>query len=290
VYQSTFSPNPNWSEEYAQGKEIREYWQSVARKYDVYSKTRFQTKVLGAYWQPDEAQWRLDLERLPDGKQSSEHFDFVITAIGHFNQWRLPEYPGIDKFTGVLRHSSNWDPSFDPTGKRIATIGNGASGIQVTTEIRKVAAHVDHYARSRTWIAGAFSPGSKDRQDTPMPFSKEQIESFQDPKTYLEYRKEQEDKFWRNFDAQLADSETTKNATKNFKDIMRKRLAGQPELLDKLVPDFPPHCRRLTPGTPWQYEMPRHVLMLTSSPRAGIPRSPHSRQSHLHTRPHRPLY
>jgi cation diffusion facilitator CzcD-associated flavoprotein CzcO len=248
VYQSTFSPNPKWSEEYAQGKEIREYWQSVAQKYDVYSKARFQTKVLGAYWQPDEAQWRLDLEDLSAGKMTSEHFDFVITAIGHFNQWRLPDYPGIDKFKGVLRHSSHWDPNFDPAGKRIATIGNGASGIQVTTEIRKVAAHVDHYARSRTWIAGAFSPGSKDRQDTPMPFSDEQLESFKDPKEYLKYRKEQEGKFWRNFDAQLADSETTKNATKNFKEIMEKRLANQPELLDKLVPDFPPHCRRLTPG------------------------------------------
>jgi cation diffusion facilitator CzcD-associated flavoprotein CzcO len=40
-------------------------------------------------------------------------------------------------------HSSGWDPKFDPRGKRIATIGNGASGIQVTTEIRKVAEHVD---------------------------------------------------------------------------------------------------------------------------------------------------
>ena len=40
-------------------------------------------------------------------------------------------------------HSSGWDPAFDPMGKRVATIGNGASGIQVTTEIRKMAAHVD---------------------------------------------------------------------------------------------------------------------------------------------------
>jgi cation diffusion facilitator CzcD-associated flavoprotein CzcO len=29
---------------------------------------------------------------------------------------------------------------------------------------------------------------------------------------------------------------------------MRKRLVENPELLEKIVPDFPPHCRRLTPG------------------------------------------
>jgi cation diffusion facilitator CzcD-associated flavoprotein CzcO len=244
VYQSTFSPSTKWIEEYAQGHEIRKYWQSVAKKYDVYSKTRFQTKVLGAYWDADKAQWRLELEDLVDGKKYTEHFDFIITAIGHFNEWKLPDYPGIEKYKGHIRHSSNWDPSFDPTGKRIATIGNGASGIQVTTEIRKTAAHVDHYARSRTWIAGAFNPNAPERQDTPMLFSKEQLEEFKDPKKYLAFRKEIEGKFWRNFDAQIADSETSKKSTENFKNLMRRRLAEDPSLLEKLVPDFPPHCRR----------------------------------------------
>lgn len=31
-------------------------------------------------------------------------------------------------------------------------------------------------------------------------------------------------------------------------ELMRKRLGDKPELLDQLIPDFPPHCRRLTPG------------------------------------------
>jgi cation diffusion facilitator CzcD-associated flavoprotein CzcO len=29
----------------------------------------------------------------------------------------------VELFKGHLRHSSNWDPNFDPAGKRIATIG-----------------------------------------------------------------------------------------------------------------------------------------------------------------------
>ncbi|KAK5676000.1 hypothetical protein LTS10_011289 [Elasticomyces elasticus] len=248
VYQSTFSPNSQWSEEYAQGAEILAYWQSVARKHNVHSSARLQTNVIGAYWEPHNAKWRLDLETLPSGERSSESFDFVITAVGHFDKWRLPDYPGIDKYKGVLRHSSNWDSTFDATGKHVATIGNGASGIQVTTELRKTAAHLDHYARSRTWIAGAFSPGSKDRQDAPMYFTLEQLEAFKDPREHLKYRKELEGKFWRNFEAQLADSEVSKTAASAFMELMRKRLVGRPDLLDKLVPDFPPHCRRLTPG------------------------------------------
>jgi cation diffusion facilitator CzcD-associated flavoprotein CzcO len=218
------------------------YWQSVARKYDVYSKVRFRTKIHGAYWQEEDAKWRLETEDLETGQRSSHHFDFLVKAVGHFNQWRIPEYPGIEKYKGVLMHSSGWKPGFDPAGKRIATIGNGASGIQVTTEIRKTAAHVDHYARSRTWIAGSFQPASKERQDTPMYIDEEQKQSFEDPQNYLEYRKALESTFWRAFGAQIADSDSTKKTTENFTELMRKRLIDDPSLLDKLVPDFPPHC------------------------------------------------
>ncbi|KAK5120787.1 hypothetical protein LTR85_005853 [Meristemomyces frigidus] len=246
VYQSTFSPNTQWSEEYAQGPEILKYWQGVAKKHDVYSKTKFQTKVLGAYWEPEFAKWRLEVEA--DGQRRTEHFDFFVTAIGHFNQWKLPDYPGIDLYKGELRHSSDWDTSFDATGKRIATIGNGASGIQVTTELRKTAAHLDHYARSRTWIAGAFNPAAKDRLDTAMPFTPEQLEDFKDPVKFLKHRKELEGAFWRNFQGQIAGSEVSKNSKKAFIELMRKRLGDNSELLDQLIPDFPPHCRRLTPG------------------------------------------
>ena len=175
-------------------------------------------------------------------------FDFIITANGHFNEWKLPNYPGIEKFEGHLRHSSNWDPNFDPTGKRIATIGNGASGIQVTTALQKRAAHVDHYARNKTWIAGSFNPSTRERQEAAMPFSEEQLQDFQDPEKYLAFRKQLEGTFFRRFESILRDSDTTRKGAESFKQIMRERLGDDAELLEKMVPDFPPFCRRLTPG------------------------------------------
>lgn len=149
VYQASFSPNTKWSEEYAQGPEILDYWKSVARKHAVYSKLRLSTKVTGSYWDSSKSQWRVETINLVNGETAVDHFHFLITAIGHFNDWRLPSYPGMSEFRGPIRHSSAWDPTFDPSGKRIATIGNGASGIQVTTALQKSASHVDHYARNR---------------------------------------------------------------------------------------------------------------------------------------------
>ena len=203
--------------------------------------------MLRADWNDEEAKWSLQLRDVKSGEQRYESFDFLVPAIGHFNAWKLPDYPGINKFRGHLRHSSNWDPSFDPTGKRVAVIGNGASGIQVTPEMQKVAKHVDHYARSRTWIAGSFN-GTKDRLGTPMYFSPEQLKSFEDPQVYLKFRKELEGSYWRRFGIIFKDSPQSKQAKEDFKKLMASRLPNNPEILEALVPEFSPHCRRLTPG------------------------------------------
>lgn len=95
-----------------------------------------------------------------------------------------------------------------------------------------------------------------------MYFSPEELASFKDPATYLRYRKDLEDNFFRGFDSQLIGSVSSQNATQNFVDAMRKRLVAQPELVERLVPDFAPHCRRLTPVT-WAEGLPFFSLYTT---------------------------
>ncbi|KUJ09108.1 FAD/NAD(P)-binding domain-containing protein [Mollisia scopiformis] len=236
VYQSSFAPNTQWTEEFAQGAEIRAYWQNVVKKHGVYKYIQFKKKISQAEWDPTATQW-VSVE---------ERFDILVTAIGRFNAWKLPNYPGINEYEGHLRHSSNWDPSFDPKGKTVAVIGNGASGIQVVPELQKVVKHLDHYARSKTWIAGSFA--GHERKAEPILFSAEQLKDLEDPEKYLTYRKGVEETYWRRFAALFKDSDENKNAREEFKAIMKKRLEEKPELLDDILPEFSPHCRRLTPG------------------------------------------
>ena len=248
MYQSSFYANTQWSEEYAEGFEIQRYWKRFAKQHDVYSKLRLSAKVLGSYWEPQEAQWRLEIDS--NGQRSTERFDFVLQAIGRFNSWRLPDYPGMDKYKGHLVHSSNWDASFDPANKRIAVIGNGASGVQILPALRKISSHIDHYARSPTWVASAFIPFLKERQERPMYISQEERDAYQDENTYLHYRKKLEDGFWRTYEGQLSGSDASKALPEKLMGLMKKRLEGSddPEMFERLVPDFPPHCRRLTPA------------------------------------------
>ena len=118
---------------------------------------QLQHRVDEAEWDDTHSNWRVIVHNLKDGTTAAHSFDFVITAIGRFNQWKLPNYPGLNDYQGHLRHTSNWDVSFDPTDKKVAVIGNGASGIQVVPNLQPVAKHVTHFVRNPTWIATSWA-------------------------------------------------------------------------------------------------------------------------------------
>lgn len=68
VYQSGFAPNTQWTEEFAQGHEIRDYWKGVAQKYNVYQYLRLQQQVESAEWVPEKAKWKVILQDLTNSK------------------------------------------------------------------------------------------------------------------------------------------------------------------------------------------------------------------------------
>ncbi|KAI0900874.1 FAD/NAD(P)-binding domain-containing protein [Annulohypoxylon nitens] len=246
VYQTSFAPNTQWSEQFAQGREIREYWQGLARKYEVYKYLKLSQKVEEISWDEKKSVWNVKVHNLSTGETTSQEFDFVLTAIGRFNAWKLPNYPGINDFKGLLRHASNWDPTFDPNGKSVAIIGNGASGIQLTANLQKRVKHLDHYARNKTWVTASFA--GDETSIVPIPISDSLRESFKDPNEYVKFRKDLESKYWRGFSSWLKGSELNQKSREEYTELIRKRLAKKPELFANIIPDFSPHCRRLTPG------------------------------------------
>ena len=43
----------------------------------------------------------------------------------------IPDFPGADTFKGEKIHSAEWPKEYDPTGKKVAIIGTGASAVQI---------------------------------------------------------------------------------------------------------------------------------------------------------------
>ncbi len=121
TYSYFFEPNPNWSRLFSTGREIKQYADDVADKYDVRRHIRFSTVVDGARWDEDAEVWQVTVN---GGEVITGRY--LITATGFLSQPKIPDIPGIDNFSGRVIHTTDWDDAYDPAGRRIAVIGTGA--------------------------------------------------------------------------------------------------------------------------------------------------------------------
>jgi cation diffusion facilitator CzcD-associated flavoprotein CzcO len=144
-YQYRFAPNPDWSHLYSPGPDIQAYIREVAGRYRVREQTTFGTTVTEAEW--IDGRWRL---RTATGEESTH--DFIITAVGGLVHPRKPEIPGLEYFDGPVFHSAEWDHSVELAGKRIAVVGTGSTGMQLTRALAPISGHFELYQRTPQWI------------------------------------------------------------------------------------------------------------------------------------------
>ena len=60
---------------------------------------------------------------------------------------KLSRYSGLDSFQGELHHTAKWPRDLDLSGKRVAVIGCGSTGVQVITEIGRLVRQMTCYQR-----------------------------------------------------------------------------------------------------------------------------------------------
>jgi len=146
LYSLSFARNPNWSNSFSYQPEIQQYLLDVAKKFKLRDLIKFNHEVLDITYNHSKKLWDL----------KTNHGDFearnVILAAGGLAEARLPNIDGIESFAGQTMHTARWDSSVDLKGKRIAVIGTGASAVQMIPEIVPIAAHVDVFQRTASWI------------------------------------------------------------------------------------------------------------------------------------------
>ncbi|UPK95264.1 hypothetical protein LCI18_006199 [Fusarium solani-melongenae] len=249
AYQFTFEGNPKWSRYWAKGPEIQDYLKSVATKYGADKYMKFNHNADKAVWDQKEGKWTVTFTRTDTSEVVTDSADVLIQAVGALNKWKMPEIKGLYDFKGPLMHSAHYDTSFDPTGKRIALIGGGSSGIQILPQIQPIAQRVDHYMKGKTWIPpfGLGAQGVMDRNGEPDTPQRE-LDEWKDPEKYLEYRRNIETSLHEASDVIYRDTPNALGFQKMCEDHMRAKLAKRPYIFEALRPSFAPACRRLTPG------------------------------------------
>ena len=139
----------DWKERFSGQPENHRYLSHVADKFDLRRHMQFGCTVESAHFDDEATMWRLDLD---DGRQLTSRF--FIPAIGLLSAPTLPRYEGIDTFSGQSFHTYNWPQEpVELTGKRVAVIGTGATGVQVIGEIADKVGELTVFQRRPNWCA-----------------------------------------------------------------------------------------------------------------------------------------
>lgn len=134
-------------------------------------------EVVGSRFDDDTHTWELQTA-------SGENYHGSVVIAAHRSEhvpW-IPELAGRNEFQGVSFHAAQWDPDFDPIGKRIAVVGTDATAGHYLGQLTAAAASVSVFAhaprrivdelplpttRVKRWLRRHTRPASRAEQSRP---------------------------------------------------------------------------------------------------------------------------
>ena len=164
-YSYSFSPELEqdwrWSERYATQPEILRYINHVADRFDLRKDINFSTFMEEASYDEKAARWTI---KSKDGRiWSAQYF---VMCVGQLSTPKAPNYPGQSDFKGEVIHSGVWPKHMiDFAGKRVAIIGTGSSGMQMTPIIAKEAKPLTVFQRTANFSIPASNAPVSDEED-----------------------------------------------------------------------------------------------------------------------------
>ncbi|BBI20591.1 putative monooxygenase y4iD [Qipengyuania flava] len=251
----TFSCRPNdWSMYFPLRDEIEGYLLDTAREFGLYDKARFRTHVEEARWNTATDQWDVTITT-PHGKRETHSADYLFSAVGILNIPKYPQIDGLDEFAGEVYHTSRWPAEADLSGKRVAVIGNGASGMQVAPAIADEVSRMTIFARSKQWAA----PFPQFRKKVPegvrylmqvVPLYRAWLEqrlswTFNDRVHGTLFR----DPEWEH--PERAVNEINDAHRRVFTRYVEEQLQDRPELIERVLPEYPPFAKRMLLDNGW---------------------------------------
>ena len=250
----------NWTERFPAWDELRRYFDYVDGKLDLARDVRLRTRVTEATFDTDNNLWHIVSE---DGH--SVWTRFFIACTGFAAKAHLPDFPGINDFTGPCYHTGHWpQEGLDMTDQRVGVIGTGASGVQVIQEAGKIASQLsvfqrtpnlalpmqqrtldeatqaqmkEHYPeifRQRDQSDGGLFDIVADKRSTLDLVDEERVAVFERAWQQGGFH------FWFPFSDTLSDIEANKLAYNFWRDKTRARI-HDPTLAEKLAPMEPRH-------------------------------------------------
>jgi cation diffusion facilitator CzcD-associated flavoprotein CzcO len=258
----------SWTEKYATQAEIRLYINWVADKLGLRKDILFNTKVTSAVLDEVTLRWKVTTDA---GEVVTARF--CLMATGALSAAITPNFEGLDTFGGEVYHTAQWPhDGVDFTGKRVAVIGTGSSGIQSIPIIAEQAAQLHVFQRTPNYSVPA-------RNEPLTPEKLSEIKATYDdrrrlswrsgggsphitaPKNTMEFSPEERraafEKRWqlggvlfsKTFPDQMINPVANEEARKFYEEKVRA-VVDDPEVADLLIPnDYPIGTKRICTDT-----------------------------------------
>ncbi|MGR3700925.1 MAG: flavin-containing monooxygenase [Paracoccaceae bacterium] len=265
LYSFSFAPN-DWTHYFALRDELYAYFVRVAESHGLAAHTRFGTTVTEARWDAATHRWQVSIDG-PDGAETLDA-PILISGVGVLNIPLVPQIAGLDSFPGPAFHTAHWPQDLDLTGKRVTIVGNGATAMQVVPAIAPQVAHLTVVARSRQWAA----PFPQFRKEVPGPvrWLLQAVPLYQ-----AWYRQRlawtfndrihptlQVDPDWPHPERAL--NAVNDSHRRQFTDYIKAELGDRQDLLDKVLPDYPPFGKRMLLDNGWYRTVARDNVTLVT--------------------------
>ncbi|MBS62097.1 NAD(P)/FAD-dependent oxidoreductase [Salinisphaera sp.] len=229
LYSFSFAKKFDWSRRFAPQAEIFAYLRQCADDYGLHPHLRFNTEVEQARFDEAAGLWHI---RTPHGEI---HARVLITATGQLNRPAWPSIPGRERFQGPAFHSARWDHDVDLVGKTVAVVGTGASAIQFVPEVAKQAKKVRLFQRSAAYVIPkpdrVYSSAEQKLMER-MPL----LQKLDRGRIYAQN------------EARVLGFTAVQSAMGFYQRLFKrylKRCISDPQLREKLTPDYPLGCKRI---------------------------------------------
>ena len=247
-YSYSFAQKIDWPNAFSKQDVLLDYFRSCADEFGIREHIRFDTEVQSATFDEERCIWSLRLQA-PDASEETIEAQAVISAVGQLNRPKLPDIDGRESFAGPSFHSAQWDHGVDLAGKRVAVVGNGASGAQLVPAIAEEVAHLTVFQRTPNW----FFPVPNYHAETPAGLQW----LFRHVPHYMHWYRFWI--FWTTSDGLLPASvvdeswqpqdKSVSEANDQLRNLLTMTLQSQygdrPDLLAKVLPTYPPAAKRI---------------------------------------------
>jgi cyclohexanone monooxygenase len=141
----------DWQERYPTQPQVLSYLRHVADRFDMRRDIQFGTRVRSAVFDEERDRWTVTTEQ---GETLAGQF--LVSASGLLSAPHEPPFPGLAEFTGQWYLTARWPHGpVDWTGKRVAVVGTGASGIQLIPIVAETASRLTVFQRTANYILPA---------------------------------------------------------------------------------------------------------------------------------------